>query len=99
MNSYRVSFYKSLLNSDGHSFKCLQRQIDVESGGIAVGPGEVERRVIGLGEKPDHRKTGQIGPVGTPPRIPESGHGLGSRFRSSFGSALSARVSVWRYHR
>ena len=33
MNTYRVSFYKDLLNSDGHSFKCLQRQIDVESEG------------------------------------------------------------------
>lgn len=33
MNSYRVSFYKTLLNSTGHSFKCLQRQVDVESGG------------------------------------------------------------------
>jgi hypothetical protein len=33
MNSYRVSFYKDLLNSDGHSFKCLQRQIDVKSDG------------------------------------------------------------------
>jgi hypothetical protein len=33
MNNYRVSFYKNLLNSDGHSFKCLQRQVDVESGG------------------------------------------------------------------
>jgi len=33
MTSYRVSFYKDLLNSDGHSFKCLQRQIDVESDG------------------------------------------------------------------
>lgn len=31
MNGYRVSFYKDLLNSTGHSFKCLQRQIDVES--------------------------------------------------------------------
>jgi hypothetical protein len=31
MNSYRVSFYKDLLNSSGHSFKCLQRQIDVQS--------------------------------------------------------------------
>jgi hypothetical protein len=31
MNSYRVSFYKDLLNSDGHSFKCLQRQIDIQS--------------------------------------------------------------------
>jgi hypothetical protein len=31
MNSYRVSFYKDLLNSDGHSFRCLQRQVDVLS--------------------------------------------------------------------
>ena len=31
MNNYRVSFYKDLLNSDGHSFKCLQRQVDVQS--------------------------------------------------------------------
>ena len=33
MNSYRVSFYKDLLNSDGHSFRCLQRQVDVQSDG------------------------------------------------------------------
>jgi hypothetical protein len=33
MNSYRVSFYKDLLNSNGHAFKCLQRQIDVQSDG------------------------------------------------------------------
>jgi hypothetical protein len=33
MNSYRVSFYKDLLNSNGHRFKCLQRQIDVQSDG------------------------------------------------------------------
>ena len=33
MNNYRVSFYKDLLNSDGHSFKCLQRQVDVRSDG------------------------------------------------------------------
>lgn len=31
MNSYRVYFYKDLLNSDGHRFKCLQREIDVLS--------------------------------------------------------------------
>jgi hypothetical protein len=36
MNSYRVSFYKDLCNSDGHSFKCLQRQIEVQS----VGPSQ-----------------------------------------------------------
>jgi hypothetical protein len=33
MNSYRVSFYKDLCNSDGHSFKCLQRQVDIRSDG------------------------------------------------------------------
>ena len=33
MNSDRVSVYKDLLNSDGHSFKCLQRQVDVQSDG------------------------------------------------------------------
>jgi hypothetical protein len=31
MTNYRVSFYRDLLNSDGHSFKCLQRQVDVQS--------------------------------------------------------------------
>jgi hypothetical protein len=31
MTNYRVSFYKDLLNSDGHSFKCLQHQVDVQS--------------------------------------------------------------------
>lgn len=31
MTNYRVSFYKDLLNSDGHSFKCLQQQVDVQS--------------------------------------------------------------------
>ena len=36
MNNYRVSFYKDLCNSDGHSFKCLQRQIEVQS----VGPSQ-----------------------------------------------------------
>ena len=31
MNTYRVFFYKDLCNSDGHSFKCLQRRVDVQS--------------------------------------------------------------------
>ncbi|MBN9043220.1 MAG: hypothetical protein BGP05_04380 [Rhizobiales bacterium 62-47] len=33
MNSYRVSFYKDRFNSEGHSFKCLQHQIVVQSDG------------------------------------------------------------------
>jgi hypothetical protein len=29
MSGYRVSFFKNLLSSDGHQFKCLQQQLDV----------------------------------------------------------------------
>jgi hypothetical protein len=31
MSTYHVSFFKNLLSSDGHPFKCLQRPIDAES--------------------------------------------------------------------
>lgn len=31
MARYHVLFYKNLLSSDGHNFKCLERQIDVQS--------------------------------------------------------------------
>ena len=47
MNSYRVSFYKNICNSDGHSFKCLQRQIEVQS----VGPSQA----LQLAERDYHR--------------------------------------------
>jgi hypothetical protein len=29
MSTYHVSFFKNLLSSDGHPFKCLQRRIDI----------------------------------------------------------------------
>lgn len=29
MSTYHVSFFKNLLSSDGHPFKCLQRRIEV----------------------------------------------------------------------
>ena len=29
MSTYHVNFFKCVLNSDGHPFKCLQRRIDV----------------------------------------------------------------------
>ena len=45
MNSYRVFFYKDLLNSDGHSFKCLQRQVDVQSEGPSQAVTLAERLV------------------------------------------------------
>jgi hypothetical protein len=31
MTKYHVSFFKDLLSSDGHPFKCLQRRIDVSN--------------------------------------------------------------------
>ncbi len=52
------------------------RKIDVEAGGIAVRSGEIERRVVGLGEEADHGDARQVGPVGTPARIPETRDGL-----------------------
>ena len=39
MSAYHVSFFKTLLNSDGHPFKCLQQRIsigDAESSAQAV---------------------------------------------------------------
>jgi hypothetical protein len=29
MSAYHVSFFKTLLSSDGHPFKCLQQRIDI----------------------------------------------------------------------
>ena len=29
MSYYRVSYFKNLLSSDGHQFKCLQHQFDL----------------------------------------------------------------------
>jgi hypothetical protein len=29
MSTYHVSFFKCLLSSDGHPFKCLQQRIDI----------------------------------------------------------------------
>jgi len=29
MSAYHVSFFKNLVSSDGHPFKCLQQRIDV----------------------------------------------------------------------
>jgi hypothetical protein len=29
MSDYRVSFFKDLVSSDGHRFRCLQQEIDI----------------------------------------------------------------------
>jgi hypothetical protein len=52
MTHYRVRFYKHLLSSDGHPFKCLQRQIDVidardaaQAGELAAGIFQADRMI------------------------------------------------------
>ena len=44
MSEYRVSFFKNLLSSDGHNFKCLQQQIDVQESDCATRAAEVASR-------------------------------------------------------
>jgi hypothetical protein len=52
MNGYRVSFYKDLLNSDGHNFRCLQRQIDVDSNdpsqALVLAEGQIDHRCLNI---------------------------------------------------
>jgi hypothetical protein len=44
MSEYRVSFFKNLLSSDGHKFKCLQHQIDVHESEDAARAAEIASR-------------------------------------------------------
>jgi hypothetical protein len=39
MSCYRVTFFKNLLSSDGHPFKCIQRAIDIRHARNAEGGG------------------------------------------------------------
>ena len=41
MSTYHVSFFKYLLSSDGHPFKCLQRRIDVNDAESAAQATEI----------------------------------------------------------
>ncbi len=41
MTRYLVRFYKNLLSSDGHPFKCLQTQIDVKDAKDAAQAGRL----------------------------------------------------------
>ena len=50
------------------------RQIDVEALRVAVRPGEIERRVVDLGDEADDVDPRHIGPLRPPPRVPESRH-------------------------
>jgi hypothetical protein len=45
MSAYYVSFFKNLLSSDGHPFKCLQRRIDVTDAESAAQAAESASRL------------------------------------------------------
>ncbi len=41
MSHYRVSYFKNLLSSDGHPFKCLQRCFDIPDSKTAEQAAEI----------------------------------------------------------
>ena len=48
MTSYQIKFFKTLLSSDGHKFKCLQRVIAVEQSDSDEAVRVAQRRFEGM---------------------------------------------------
>ena len=46
MSTYHVSFFKTLLSSDGHPFKCLQQRIDISDAGSSAQAVEAASRAF-----------------------------------------------------
>jgi hypothetical protein len=46
MPAYHVSFFKNLVSSDGHPFKCLQQRIDVSDAESAAEAAESASRAF-----------------------------------------------------
>ena len=46
MSAYHVSFFKNLVSSDGHPFKCLQQRIDVSDAESAAEAKESASRAL-----------------------------------------------------
>jgi hypothetical protein len=46
MSAYHVSFFKTLLSSDGHPFKCRQQQIDISDAGSSAQAVEAASRAF-----------------------------------------------------
>jgi hypothetical protein len=46
MSAYHVSFFKTLLSSDGHPFKCLQQRIDISDAGSSAQAVEAASRTF-----------------------------------------------------
>ena len=55
MTHFQVTFSKSLLNSDGHQFKCTQRVIDLDAIDAEVALESAKRRFEGLFRLPNWR--------------------------------------------
>jgi hypothetical protein len=46
MSTYHVSFFKNLLSSNGHQFKCLQQRIDISDAESAAQAAESASRAF-----------------------------------------------------
>jgi hypothetical protein len=46
MSAYHISFFKTLLSSDGHPFKCLQQRIDITDAGSSAQAVEAASRAF-----------------------------------------------------
>ena len=71
----------------------MPRQIDVESGRIAVGAGVVERRVIDLGEEADHVMRDRSGRSGRRRGSQKPGTAIGLLTGLAFGAVAAGAVS------
>jgi hypothetical protein len=50
MTAFRVSYYKILLSSDGHPFKCLERTVDVDAENPVAALSSIEDHYLNLEE-------------------------------------------------
>jgi hypothetical protein len=50
MSAFRVNYYKMLLSSDGHPFKCLERTVDVSATNPVAALSTINDRCLDLEE-------------------------------------------------
>ncbi len=87
MTRYLVRFYKNLLSSDGHPFKCLQTQIDVkdakdaaEAGRLACHVFEADHKICDWELHADTREVVAVEPAAEAASNSSNGHGAGWGF-------------------
>jgi hypothetical protein len=80
MATYHVSFFKNLLSSDGHPFKCLQRRIDVSDVESAVQAAEsASRAFAALYGCPWQLHADSIEVIGADPQLNKCGSSASSQ--------------------